>query len=66
MKVVFDIETDGLYHQATKIHCMSIKVDDNPTEVYTSRPIKGSAGSIEDGLDILSKADLLVIYNLEI
>ena len=43
MTIIFDIETDGLYHQATKIHCISIKVDDNPTEVYTSFPIKGSA-----------------------
>lgn len=64
MTVIFDIETDGLYHQATEIHCISIKVDDNLTEVYTSRPIKGSAGSLEDGLDILSKADVLVGHNI--
>ena len=64
MAVIFDIETDGLYHQATNVRCISIKVDDNPTEVYTAFPIKGSAGSIEDGLDLLSKADILVGHNI--
>lgn len=62
--VVFDIETDGLYHQATKLHCISIKVNDSPTKVYTSHPIKGSDGTLEDGLDILANADLLIGHNI--
>lgn len=63
-KVIFDIETNGLYHDATEVHCISIKVNDEPTKVYTSRKIKGSAGDIEEGLDILSSADLLIGHNI--
>ena len=64
MTCIFDIETNGLYREATEVHCISIKVDDEPTLVFTSRPIKGSAGSIDDGLLLLSKADLLVGHNI--
>jgi len=64
MTVIFDIETDGLYEQATKIHCISIKVDDSPTEVYASLPLAKVAGTIEQGLALLSKADLLVGHNI--
>ena len=62
--VVFDIETNGLYYDTTTVHCMSVKVNDEPTLVYTSRPIQGSAGSIQDGLDVLATADLLVGHNI--
>lgn len=62
--VVFDIETNGFYNIATVVHCISIKVNDQPTEVYTAFPIKGSAGTIEEGLEILSNADVLVGHNI--
>lgn len=64
MTVLFDIETNGLYHETTEIHCISVKVGEEPTLVYTSKPIKGSAGTIEDALDILSRATLLVGHNI--
>ena len=64
MTVVFDIETNGLYHKATELHCISIKVDDNQTKVYTSKHLKGSDGTIEEGLDILANADLLIGHNI--
>ena len=64
MTTIFDIETDGLYDEATKIHCISIKVDDAPTEVYAALPLDGVAGTIEQGLALLSKADLLVGHNI--
>lgn len=62
--MIFDIESNGLYNESSTIHCISIKVEEDKTKVYTSRPIKGSAGSIEEGLDILSKADLLIGHNI--
>ena len=64
MTTIFDIETDGLYDEATKIHCISIKVDAAPTEVYAALPLDGVAGTIEQGLALLSKADLLVGHNI--
>lgn len=63
-KVVFDIETNGLYDTATTIHCISVKVNDANTKVFTSRPIKGSAGTIQEGLDIISTADLIIGHNI--
>ena len=64
MTAIFDIETNGLYYETTELHCISIKVDDNPTGVYTSRPIKGSCGTIKEGLDLLSSCDLLIGHNI--
>lgn len=64
MTVLFDLETNGLLRQTTEIHCISIKIDDEPTVVYTSKPIKGSAGTIEDALDIIANADTIVGHNI--
>ena len=64
MIAIFDIETNGLYNEATEVHCISIKIDDKKTKVYTSRPIQGSAGTVEEGLGILQEADLLVGHNI--
>lgn len=61
---IFDIESDNLYDKATTLHCISIKVDNGPTEVYTSRPIKGSAGNLQQGVDILNSASLVVGHNI--
>ena len=64
MTAIFDIETNGLYYDTTRVFCMSIKVDDEPTEVYTHRDIEGSAGTIEEGLLLLSKCDIIVGHNI--
>ena len=63
MTAVFDIETNDLYYGATTIHCISIKVNDQPTVVYSSRPIKGSVGSIDAGLELL-KGKTIVGHNV--
>lgn len=63
MKVVFDIETDGLYHETTKVHCIALKIDEHPTKLYTSTESKISDGCIETALDILQQADLLIAHN---
>ena len=61
---IFDIETNGLYEETTALHCISIKLDDGPTNVYTSRNIAGSAGTLSDGIAILNDADLVVGHNI--
>jgi DNA polymerase I-like protein with 3'-5' exonuclease and polymerase domains len=61
---IFDIESNGLYEEATKLHCVSIKIDDKPTQVFTSRPIEGSDGTLEEGHKILNEVDLVVGHNI--
>lgn len=64
MIAIFDIETNGLYEQADTLHCISIKVDDERTKVYTSKDLKGSDGTIGEGVRILLQADLIVGHNI--
>jgi DNA polymerase I-like protein with 3'-5' exonuclease and polymerase domains len=64
MIAIFDIETNGLYHQADTLHCISIKIDEGDTKVYTSKGISGSDGTLAEGFDILKQADLLVGHNI--
>ena len=64
MTTIFDLESNDLYYEATEIHCISLKTDDKPTEVYTSRPLRGSQGTIEDALRLLGQADLIVGHNV--
>lgn len=58
MVVVFDIETNGLLPEVDTIHCIALKVDDEPTKLYTSRE-----GTIGEALKILNMADLVVAHN---
>lgn len=64
MKVaIVDIETDNLLLDATTVHCIGVKVNDEATEVYTSRPISGSAGSLTSCMDRLKGCDTVVFHN---
>ena len=58
MVAIFDIETDGLYEDVTKIHCIAVKVDDAKTQLFTSRD-----DNIEEAIELLNKADLVVAHN---
>ena len=51
---IFDIETDGLYEEATKVHCIALKVDDEPTQLFTD---------IDKAVEILNNADITVAHN---
>ena len=64
MKAIFDIEANGLYYEVKEIHCISIKLDGGDTKVYTSRDIVGSAGTLQQGLDVLSEADVIIGHNI--
>ena len=56
--LVFDLETDGLYEQATKVFCVVIH-DINKQQTFTYGP-----NSIADALDHLATADSLIGHNL--
>jgi len=58
MVAIFDIETDGLYEDVTKIHCIAVKVDDEKTQLFTSRD-----GNIGEAIKLLNMADLVVAHN---
>ena len=67
----YDVETeaiDRLEGQRTIriIHSLAIAINDEEPKVYTSRPIKISDGSIEDGITILNSCDILVGHNSSI
>ena len=55
MKYVFDIETDGLIQDVTKIHCLVLK-DVDSKEILSL--------SVEEGLDKLSNADVIIGHNI--
>lgn len=60
MPHVFDIETDGLYEEASKIHCNFIH-DLESGEVTGADPV---SMSIPDSLKILEKSDMLIGHNI--
>lgn len=61
--VVFDIETDGLLMDVTKIWCIGLKVDSKPVKVFSDSRLPSSNGSIKDALSILQEADTLIGHN---
>ena len=58
MRIAFDIETDGLYWDATRIHCIVAQ------DLDTDRVFKYHGDTIEAGIDLLNHADLLVGHNI--
>ena len=71
--VVFDLETNGLLHDATRIHCVALHWSENDTteayndEKYTSKPkeLPMAAGHyIHTALQWLEGADVLVGHNI--
>jgi hypothetical protein len=55
---VFDIETDGLYDQASKVHCMVLH------DVQRSTTLSFDPDSIDSALEHLSRADVLIGHNI--
>ena len=71
--VIFDLETNGLLNNATRIHCLSLHwFNDNQSETYNDEPYAenpkelpmGSNYSITTGLGFLEVADILVGHNI--
>lgn len=65
MREIFDIEANGLYYDVTEVHCISIRSEKQTTaDVYTSFPMVGSIGTIQQGLERLSRASVIIGHNI--
>jgi len=62
MTLVFDLETDGLLHQATRIHCLVIHdSEDNTTISYNDQTL---TETVVTGVTRLETADHIVGHNI--
>jgi len=64
-RLVADLETNGLLHDVTTIHCLVVQdIDTGEVRAYHESPsIKPRAGSIADGIEDLKTADLIAGHN---
>ena len=63
MRLVYDIETDGLLNEYTKIHCIvAYNLDTGTMYSYSDSDV--ALPSIADGVSLLSNASLLVGHNV--
>lgn len=58
MRLVFDLESDGLLNQATRIHCIVAK------DLDTGTLHKFEPSQVEQGLRLLMQADMLIGHNV--
>jgi DNA polymerase I-like protein with 3'-5' exonuclease and polymerase domains len=58
MRLVFDLESDGLLEEASRIHCL-VAMDIDTKEIYKFEPSK-----VEHGIKFLMKADLVIGHNV--
>tara|TARA_R100001082_G_scaffold66680_1_gene37676 strand:- start:1144 stop:1689 length:546 start_codon:yes stop_codon:yes gene_type:complete len=63
MTMVFDLETNGLLHDLTRIHCLSI-YDTETNEIQSFNDERNNQYSIVEGLSLLSVADWVVGHNI--
>jgi hypothetical protein len=66
-EVIFDLETDGLLPEMTKIWCISLRIiEDNiesPTFSYVFNPKTGE-DDIDDAIAIIEDADVVINHNI--
>jgi DNA polymerase-1 len=62
-RYVFDIETDGLLHELTGIHCLVLQNIDTGELISCTDRAPGYT-SISRGLELLAEADLIVGHNV--
>lgn len=58
MQLVFDLESDGLLREASRIHCL-VAMDIDTKEIYKFEPSK-----VEQGIKFLMKADMVIGHNV--
>mgnify|MGYP003133065410 CR=1 FL=1 len=63
MMLIFDLETNGLLHDLTRIHCLSI-YDSETDEIESFNDERDNAYSITEGLGKLSTADSIIGHNI--
>lgn len=67
---IFDIESTSIpitgVFGVEYIHCIGIKVNDNPTMMYTSRylPLHNYGGTLSNALEVLNSVDFIVGHNI--
>lgn len=62
MNLIFDLETDGLYHDVTCIHCLGIHdLDSGQTLVFNDQ---GSEQPITKGIQLLEDSSCLIGHNI--
>ena len=60
--IVFDLETDGLLHDVTKIHCIvCYNTEDNKTTIYND---EGNTEPVIRGITYLQDSDRIVGHNI--
>ena len=57
---IFDLETNGLYHEVTKVHCLSI-YDTSKDLLHLFDP---QSRPIEEGIEMLRKSPLICGHNI--
>ncbi len=62
MRLICDIETDGLLHQLTKVHCIVLR-DVDTGRIYSCADHPGYI-SLSEALDMLEAADAIIGHNL--
>ena len=63
MTLVFDLETNGLLNDVTRIHCIAI-YDSTTDEIETYNDEKNNKYSISEGISKLLVADTIVGHNI--
>ena len=64
-RLCWDIETDGLLDEVTKLHCIAIQdVDTLEAALYADTLAMNTQGTLEQGIDRLMNADLSIGHNL--
>lgn len=63
MELICDIETDGLLHELSKVHCIVLR-DRTTGQVYDFADQPGHRSN-QEGLEMLAKADRVIGHNLQ-
>ncbi len=64
MALIFDIETNGLLHEVTTIHCLCIKDTETGLKTIYRGHATEAGSTIQAGLDCLMKADMISGHNV--
>ena len=64
--IVFDLETNGLYHDVTRIHCIALyDTESNQTEVFNDEcPGQGMSNPVVRAVQYLEQADCIAGHNV--
>ncbi len=61
MNIIFDLETDGLLPDVTKIHCLAMTVEGaQASQVFAT---EYQYDNLEEALELMSEAGVLIGHN---